>query len=273
MPAYLPQNEALGVKVASICSGNLSQGLPTVTALITLLDSQTGLPVAIMEGTYLTSLRTGAASGLATDLLARKDVHTLAVIGAGAQARTQIEAVNCVRNIQETHLYSRTRISTETLARELAHTCPKLTVVVAKSSSEAVKGADIVVAATNSSTPVFNGTDIMDGAHINAIGSFRPDMQEIDEYTVKRSIVIVDQCEAVLSEAGDIVIPLRKGIITEQHIQAELGEIVAGEKIGRKTANDVTLFKSVGNAAQDIGVAKLVLESAAANNLGAIVPL
>jgi len=273
MPAYLPASAALGLKVASIYPGNVSRGLPTVTALVAALDPETGQPIAVMEGAYLTSLRTGAASGVATDVLARKDAHTLSVIGAGAQARTQIEAVCCVRDIQEIHVFGRTRTSAEALAAELSRNYPTLNVTAATTRSEVVKGADIVITATNSSTPVFNGEDLTPGVHINAIGSFRPDMQEIDEYTVERAVLVVDQREAVLSEAGDIIIPIRKGVITEEHIYAELGEIILGLKPGRRNNDEMTLFKSVGNAAQDVAIARLVLQSAEENNIGTVIPL
>jgi ornithine cyclodeaminase len=178
----------------------------------------------------------------------------------------------CVRDIQEIRLFSRTHTSAEALAKELASTYPKLTVIAANSRPEAVKEADIVVTATNSSTPVFDGRDLMPGTHINAIGSFRPDMQEVDECTVQRAKLVVDQREAALSEAGDIIVPIRKGIITEQHVYAELGEIILGKKLGRDTDDEITFFKSVGNAAQDVAIAQLVLKSAQATNSGALVP-
>ena len=272
MPAYLKTSNALGVKVVSVYTANTSRGLPTITGLTNVLDAQTGQPVAVLEGTYLTSLRTGAASGAATDILAPEDAHILTVFGAGTQARTQVEAVCCVRDIREIRVFSRTRRSTETFAEELAHTYRNMTVTMSESPSKALKDANIVTTATNSFTPVFNGSDLMPGVHINAIGSFRPDMQEVDEFTVQRARVIVDKREAALSEAGDLMIPIQKGIITEQHIHAELGEIIIGAKPGRENHNDITLFKSVGNAAQDIAIAQAILQSAEASHLGKLVP-
>ena len=268
MPVYLRSINALGVKVVSIFSKNVTHGLPNVTALITLLDTETGSPIALIEGTYLTALRTGATSGVATELLARKNAHTLAVFGAGAEARTHIDAVCCVRDIKELRIYSRTRTSAEILAKEVNQKHAALTVTISQSPTDAVKDSDIIVTATNSATPVFKDEDLPPGVHINAIGSFRPDVQEIDENTVQRAKVIVDSREAVVSEAGDLIIPLKKGIITEGHIHAELGEILSGSKLGRETDDEVTLFKSVGNAAQDIAIGQAVFKSAEVNDRG-----
>ena len=268
MPAYLRSINALGVKVVSIFSKNVTHGLPNVTALITLLDTETGSPIALIEGTYLTALRTGATSGVATELLARKNAHTLAVFGAGAEARTHIDAVCCVRDIKELRIYSRTRTSAEILAKEVNQKHAALTVTISQSPTDAVKDSDIIVTATNSATPVFKDEDLPPGVHINAIGSFRPDVQEIDENTVQRAKVIVDSREAVVSEAGDLIIPLKKGIITEGHIHAELGEILSGSKLGRETDDEVTLFKSVGNAAQDIAIGQAVFKAAEVNDRG-----
>jgi alanine dehydrogenase len=268
MPAYLRSSNALGVKVISIYSKNVTHGLPNVTALVTLLDTETGPPLALIEGTYLTALRTGATSGVATELLARRNAHTLAVFGAGAQARTHIDAVCCVRDIKELRVYSRTRTSAEILAKEVDQKHAALTVIVSQSPADAVKDSDIIVTATNSATPVFKGEDLPPGVHINAIGSFRPDVQEIDENTVQRAKVVVDSREFAISEAGDLIIPLKKGIVTEEHIHAELGEILSGSKLGRETSSEVTLFKSVGNAAQDIAIAQTVFKAAEVNDRG-----
>jgi ornithine cyclodeaminase len=273
MSAYLQASDALGVKVVSVYPDNASRNLPTVTALVVILDAQTGQPLAVLEGTHLTALRTGAASGAATDLLARREASVLAVFGAGAQARPQVEAACCVRDLREIRLFSRTRQSAETFAVELASRHPDVAVVMASSPSQAIRGADVVIAATNSSTPVFNGHDLAPGVHVNAIGSFRPDMQEVDEITVRRAKVVVDQREAALSESGDLVIPIQKGIITRQHVHAELGEIIGGAKCGRESDEEITLFKSVGNAAQDVAVARAVLQVAEAQKMGARVSL
>jgi len=272
MPAYIRTNDDLGVKIVSIYPGNSSRGLPSITGLVTVLSTQTGQPIAVLEGSYLTSLRTGAASGAATDLLAREDSHVLAVFGAGTQAPAQVEAMCCVRDIREIRIVSHTRLSAETFASELAKTYRTLAVKVATSPSEAVKDADIIVTATNSPVPVFDGNDLSSGVHINAIGSYRPNMQELDASTVQRARIIVDKREPVLSEAGDLVVPIQKGIITAQHITAELGEIVAGTKPRRENDDDITLFKSVGSAAQDIAIAKAILQSAESNNFGVVVP-
>jgi ornithine cyclodeaminase len=273
MSAHLRGSESLGVKVVSVYADNAARGLPTVTALVTVLDAATGQPLAVMEGTYLTALRTGAASGVATDLLARKDARVLAVFGAGAQARTQIEAVCCVRDIRTIRLFSRTRSSAEKLRAELASLHPCIPASIASSPAEAVRGADVIVTATNSSTPVFDGSDLAPGVHVNAIGAFRPDMQEVDEIAVQRAKVVVDQRAAALSEAGDLIVPIQKGVITPAHVHAELGEILNGAKRGREREDEITLFKSVGNAAQDVAIAQAILRAAEAQGLGWLIPL
>ncbi|MCS6860852.1 MAG: hypothetical protein NZT92_11105, partial [Abditibacteriales bacterium] len=273
MSAHLRGSTALGMKVVSVYADNAARGLPTVTALAIVLDADTGHPLAVMEGTYLTALRTGAASGAATDVLARKDARVLTIFGAGAQARTQIEAVCCVRDIREIRLFSRTRSSAEKLRAELVSLYPCLLTSVASSPAEAVRGADVIVTATNSPTPVFDGSDLTPGVHINAIGAFRPDMREVDEATVQRAKVVVDQRAAALSEAGDLILPIQKGVITDAHVHAELGEILNGVKCGRERDNEITLFKSVGNAAQDVAVAQAILQAAEVQGLGWLLPL
>lgn len=262
MPGFLPRPRALGGKIASVRTANRARDLPVIQAVVILIDDDTGAPRAIMEGTALTGLRTGAATGLATDLLARPDAAILAVFGAGAQARTQIEAVRCVRPIHEIRLVSRTRRSAEALARELRSGADPPEVRVLEDRAEAVEGASVVVTATDSHSPVFPGEAVSAGAHVNGIGSFKPHMQEVDEAFVVGATVIVDSREAALSEAGDLLVPMRAGLIGADHVRAELGEVVEGVHPGRTRTDEVTFFKSVGNAAQDLAVGALALELA-----------
>jgi ornithine cyclodeaminase len=269
MPAYLKGSGDLGAKIVSVYAGNPALGLPTINAVVIALDGGTGQPLALMDGTYLTALRTGAASGLATELLARPNASIVAVFGAGAQARTQLEAVRTVRPIREVRIVSRTRSSAERFAAEIEG----VAVRVMDDRSAAVQGAHIVIAATTSSTPVFDGRDVAPGTHVNGIGSYTPEMQEVDATLVQRAKVVVDSREAALAEAGDLIIPLRQGLITADHIHAELGEIVNGDKAGRTSDDEITFFKSVGNAAQDVVTARWVLQAAEEKGLGTVVTL
>jgi alanine dehydrogenase len=275
MPAYLEQTDQLGMKMVSVFSGNIEQGLPTINAMVTLVDAETGLPTAIIDGTYLTALRTGAASGAATDLLARKDAKTVAVLGTGVQGRTQLLAVCTVRSIERVLVFDKRQSAAEAFLEEMSRAGSPIParVEIASSASAAVREADVVCTATTSMTPVFSDEDLAPGVHVNAIGSFTPQMQEVPMGTVGRALLIVDSRAAVWAEAGDLIIARKEGIITEASIHAELGEIVAGTKPGRASDDQVTLFKSVGNAVQDVSVGARVFEEAKKKGLGTVVEL
>ena len=269
MPAYLSESDDLGVKIVSVFPRNLEMELPTIFALMIVVEAATGRPVAAMDGTYLTALRTGAASGAATDLLAREDARVTAIFGAGAQGRTQLLAVCEVRDIEKVRVYDINPQAAEKYAEEMAGKGRvPADVKVASSPAEAVREADVLCTATTSKTPVFADSDLKSGVHINAVGSFTPEMQEIPEQTVKRARLVVCSREGCLAETGDLVIPIRKSLITEDHIYAELGEIADGIKPGRESAEEITLFKAVGNAVQDVSVARAVLTQAETLGLG-----
>lgn len=268
MPAHLRESGAMGAKVVSVFAGNRDRGLPAITAVVLLLDPDTGVPLALMDGTSLTALRTGAVCGLATRLMAREDARVLTVFGAGVQARTQIEAMRAVRDIREVRIVDPFREYAEVLARELAGDADRVEVRVVNDRTEALRGASIVCAATTSREPVFDGHDLEPGTHVNAIGSFKPEMQEIDVETVRRSRLVVDERVAALEEAGDLIIPLMKGTIGEDHIVADLGELVEGRVAGRTSPDQVTFFKSVGIAVQDVAVAARVLARAEVEGMG-----
>jgi ornithine cyclodeaminase len=274
MPAYLEQNGALAVKVVSVFPKNVARELPVVNALVMVLDVTTGQPVALMEGSALTAIRTGAGSGAATDLLARRDAKRAAIIGTGVQARTQLEAVCTARNIQEVSIFSPDFPQAEMFAREMAGkgSIPAA-ITISDDANTAVQEADIICTATTSSTPVFDGRLLRPGAHINGVGSFVPTMQEVDLATVQRSTVVVDSRAAVWTEAGDLIIPLENGDISEGHIHAELGEIVAGRRPGRQTEDQITFYKSVGVAVQDAAAAAIVLNNARTLGLGTSISL
>jgi alanine dehydrogenase len=275
MPAYLAASDALGAKIVSVFPGNLAQGLPLIHAVVVVIDARTGHPAALMDGTYLTALRTGAASGVATDLLARPDARVAAIFGAGAQARTQLEAVCTVRAIEKVWVYDVSRDAATAYAAEMARRGAPIPadIAVAGSPAQAVRDADVICTATTSNTPVFSDADLKAGVHINGVGSYTPQMQEIPAGTVARAGVFVDSRTASLAEAGDLIIPLEEGLITAAHIQAEIGEVAAGRVAGRLSDQEITFFKSVGVAVQDVAVADLVLRRALEQGLGQEVDL
>ena len=269
MPACLREGRSAGLKVASVVPGNATRGVPVVQAVVLVLDASRGTVRAMMDGTWLTALRTGAAGGLAADLLAREDASTVALFGTGVQARTQLEAVRCVRPVTDVRVVASTRDSAEALVAELEG----LSARRADSPADALRGADIVIAATDSSTPVFDGSLVEPGTHVTAVGSFTPEMREVDTALVTRARVIVDQRDAALAEAGDLLGPIRDGTVDPSIVSAELGEIVSGRAPGRVSPEEITLFKSVGNAVQDIAVAARVLAEAERRGLGQIVEI
>jgi ornithine cyclodeaminase/alanine dehydrogenase-like protein (mu-crystallin family) len=266
MPVYSPENKRLGVKLVSVFHRNPAQNLPTVQALVFVMDGATGKPLAIMDGEYLTALRTGAASGLATDLLARQNSETVAIFGAGAQGRTQIDGVWVVRDIKKVIIFDRDAEKAELLAREIS--VKYRAKVTTSANLEDLRKADIICTATNSQTPVFKDKYLKKGVHINAIGAYDPNMSEIPVKTVARSKIVTDQRSACLKESGDLIEAIRAGAITENDLYAELGEIAARQKAGRRDETEITLFKSVGNAIQDLVTANRVLENAPAKGIG-----
>ncbi len=269
MPAYVRAANALGFKVVSVFEGNAEQGLPTISAMVCLLDETTGQPAAIMNGAYLTALRTGAVSGAATDLLAREDAQHLVVIGAGAQGVTQAAAVAAVRPIERITVVSRSEASLSRYREAIARDWPDLSDRIETTLDAAVvRDADIVCTATTSRTPVFSDADIRPGTHVNAVGAFQPSMQELPAELVARASIVVDQVEAALEEAGDFIIPIEQGKLDRARIERELGQIVAGEVAGRVSDDEITLFKSVGNAVQDVTVARRAVEQARATGVG-----
>jgi alanine dehydrogenase len=274
MPAYAAGSEALAVKAVAVYPGNVRLGIPTIHGIVLVMEASTGRPVALLEGGTLTAIRTGAASGAATDLLARPDASVAAIIGSGVQARTQLEAVCTVRPIGEVRVFSADRAEAERFVYEMAGQGPVPdNVRVVDDAAAAVDGASVICTATTSKTPVFPAAALSPGCHINAIGAYRPDMQEIDAAVVQRALLVVDQRDAALAEAGDILIALQQGVIDERHIYAELGAIASGQKAGRTDADQITLFKSVGLAVQDAVAAAAALERAAALGLGSVVTL
>jgi len=275
MPAHLHISDALAVKIVSVHNQNPAKGLPLIHALVVVIDAATGKPLATMEGGYLTALRTGAASGVSTDLLARRDARIAAIFGAGTQGRTQLLAVAAVRKLERVYVFDAFRGQVEKFVKDMRGQ-PGVPddLRAASSSTEAVREADIICTATTSTRPVFNGNDLKSGVHISAIGAYTPQMQEIDETTLKRANkIVIDHHEGALAEAGDLIIALRNGAIKESDIYAEIGEIAAGKKPGRERDDEITFFKSVGNAVQDASVARAIYDAAVRENFGTEVEL
>ena len=267
MPAFISDPPALGTKVVSVFGSNAAVGLPSHLATIVLLDPMTGELLAIMDGRFITEARTAAVSAVSVEHLARSDASTLAIIGSGVQARSHLEAISVVRDLEDVRVWSRTEEKRTTFAREMR---PRVNVpiTIAATAEAAVDGADLIVLATSSREAVVRSEWIEDGAHICAVGACRPDQREMDTELVRRGRVFVDSRAGALAEAGDIVIPLKAGAFDDTHLAAELGEIVARKATGRTSPADVTIFKSLGMAVEDVAAAHLAYVKAAERGIG-----
>jgi ornithine cyclodeaminase/alanine dehydrogenase-like protein (mu-crystallin family) len=217
--------------------------------------------IAVMDGSYMTAIRTACASAMATKALANLEAPVLGILGAGVQARAHIQALRRVRKLNQIKLYSPSGTSAANIKSELEPSAG-VSIGVAKSAEETVRNSDLVVTATTAQHPILDCEWLKPGAHINAVGSHRPDSREIDGPTVARSKVVIDSREAIMAECGDIVLAIKEKSITENHIHAEIGEVLAGIKPGRSNASEVTLYKSVGIAIQDVATAQLVYHKA-----------
>ncbi len=261
MLATLPEQGVTTVKVVSVFPDNPSRGLPTVLGLVSVYDSSTGVPLAVMEAGTLTAIRTGAASGVATDLLARPDADTLALIGTGNQARRQAEAVASVRRLRKVRVYSRNPVGREAFAWYLQSRFREwgqdAEVIAATSAAEAVQDAGVICTATTSSTPVFSHSDVSPGTHVNGVGSFTLGMREVPAEVVRAARVVVDSREAARAEAGDLLPIVEEGTLRWEDLP-EIGEVLMGRRLGRQSLEEVTFFKSVGLAVQDAAIGAVV---------------
>lgn len=277
MPSLLdaaePADQALAVKVVSLFDQNAARGLARIQAAVVVLDPATGQPLALLEGATLTAIRTAAGSGAATDLLARQESETLALLGAGVQARDHVRAMCAVRPIREIRVFSPSPHKVAALIDELsAEADVPARLLAAATARAAVYGADIVCCTTTSREPVFDDKDLLPGTHVNAVGSYQPTVREVPGETVARALVVVDSRAAAWEEAGDLIQPLRAGLVDHDIVHAELGELVLGQKTGRTHRDQVTLYKSVGIAIQDAAAAKAALAHAERLGLGTRVP-
>jgi len=270
MPAYVGgvgEAGSLALKVVTVYPDNPDKyGLPTTIGTLLLNDPRTGALVAIMDAGFLTAMRTGAASGVATKYLAREDARSVGVFGAGVQARTQLIAVCEVRPIERAVVYDPWEEGRIKYAAEMS---ARLSIPIAATDDpRTCIDNDVIVAASSSRTPIFEGAWLSPGTHINGIGSHSPDARELDTETIRRSKVVPDHAPACLAEAGDLILPIQEGAISEEHIHASLGEVVAGQKPGRESPEEITLFKAVGLAVQDAVSATRVYELARAAGVG-----
>jgi ornithine cyclodeaminase len=264
MPAYVPANAALTTKLVSLFPQNAGTGLPTHQAIIAAFDPETGEPLALLDGTYITAMRTAACSALSARLLAREDASVLAILGTGVQARAHAQALPLVREFSEIRVWGRDRAKAQALASDIANAR------VADSAEAAVAGADVVCANTHAQEPVVRGQWLAPGTHVTSVG-YTPSGRELDDATIAGAYVVVESRAATLAPppagSNDLTQPLAAGLLREGDV-AELGEVLLGERPARTATDQLTVYKSVGVAVQDAAAAALVLAAARANRVG-----
>lgn len=266
MPCAMVDSKVLGTKLVSVYGQNPSRNLPVIGALYVLSDYETGFPVAVMDAGYITGLRTAAASAVATRYLAREDSTTLGIFGTGVQGEFHALCIPAVRPIERIVVWSRDQANVAAFCERLRGQVQAE--VRPAGSIEEVAGCDVVVTGTTSATPLFSGSLLQPGTHVNNVGSHSPTTREMDTESVARSTVVVDAYDAAWTESGDILIPIDEGAITREHVVAELGEVVLGRKPGRQRPDELTLFKSNGLAFQDAVTAALGLRRAREAGVG-----
>jgi ornithine cyclodeaminase len=267
MPASLADPPAVGAKLVTVYHHNHARGLPSHLATIVLLDPETGALAALLDGRYITEARTAAVSAVSVRHLARRDASVLGIVGSGVQARSHLEAIRHVATLTDVRVWSPDAGRRERFA-QTASVDTTLPVRAVSDAATAVRGADIVVLATSSRVPVVADADIAEGTHIAAVGACRPDQREMPSALIKRSGVYVDARAGALKESGDLLLPIGEGAIGPGHIRGELGEVAAGRAPGRQSKQEVTIFKSLGMAVEDVAAARLVVERARAMGLG-----
>ena len=267
MPAFMKPGDVFGTKIVSVFPNNIDRGLSTIQGIYMLNDPTTGKLLALMDGIFLTALRTGATSAVATKHLARKDAAILGIIGSGGQAALQAAAICEVRPIREILVYDTNLKNahefSQTATRDL-----KLPVTAVDSSKQAVTRADILVTVTTAKEPVFDGNCLKPGTHINAVGYQSSSSRELDTITMKKARIIVDTYEGCMAEAGDLLVPIQQGELSKEDIYADLGEIVSGQKKGRINDAEITLFESVGFALEDLVTASVAYQKAKQSGIG-----
>lgn len=273
MPAYNTSASALGMKCVTNFHGNRSRGLPVVRGVVVLIDDETGGVLALLDAAEITSIRTAAISAVATRALARPEAAELAIIGSGAQASKHLEAMTKVRPIQAVRVASRTVESAIRFVEDHQQMFPEIKLEAVGSGHEAIEGADIICTVTSASEPVTAREWIKPGAHVNGVGSHAPDIREVDGETMLAARVVVDSRDANLIECGDCLIPIADGLFDASHVSDEIGEVIAGRKAGRSTADQVTVFQSCGLAVEDVAAAAVAYNEAVRSDRGVEVEL
>ena len=277
MNGYAAPAKALGVKIVSVYPENINKNLTSVPATMVLVDAETGMVNSLLDGTYLTRLRTGAISGLATDILSRKDSKIFALFGTGGQAVTQLEAVLTVRKIEEVRVFDVFKERAKEFAAKMTEKFGKkfnVKIIAAESSDKAVENADIITTVTTSKKPVFDANKVKKNVHINGVGSYTPEMQEIPgDILVKANKIFVDTRDGAINESGDLIKPIQSGIIKKEKINGELGEVINGLMKGRENDDEMTFFKTTGSAVLDLVAAQKIYEMAKAKKIGQMVDL
>lgn len=259
MPGHAATLGVMGIKVITVFHANSESGLPSHQGIVMLFDAKHGQPLMLFDALEITAIRTAAASAVATRLLAKENSSTLAIIGSGEQAKRHIEAILLVRNIKNINIWSRNEKNAKQLVNELSGEY-NLNIHVKKDVQQAVERADIICTVTSSKEPVVMGEWIAAGTHINAVGSSTAAARELDTATIVRSKLFTDCYESLFNEAGDFLIPKKEGAIKDEHVKAEIGQVLSGTKKGRENEVEITVFKSLGIAAEDIFSAYHVYE-------------
>lgn len=273
MPSYLGDIGAMGLKVVSVFPGNHGTEYDSHIGAVLLFETQHGQLLAIIDATEITAIRTAAVSGVATRLLARENAQHLAILGSGVQAHSHFAAMLNARNIQTVRLWSRNPEHAQYFARHMAKQHSNIPIKVAATVQEAIADADIICTTTSAPEPILKGEWISPGAHINAVGSSVPFTRELDTHAVVMSSLFVDRRESTLNEAGDFLFPKKEGAITDEHILGEIGELLLGKIKGRQTPDEITLFKSLGLAVEDLAAANHIYKKALEAGAGVAVEL
>jgi ornithine cyclodeaminase len=272
MPGYLGSPARFGLKIVSIFPGNAGTGYDSHQGAVLMFDPEVGSPLAVLDASAITAIRTAAVSGVATRTLARPDAGDLAILGAGVQAAAHLEAIACVRTLRRVRVWSRDRARAQRLATRVAARYG-VSVEPVATARAAVEGADLICTTTSASEPVLEGAWIAPGAHLNAVGACFAHARELDTTAVVRSRLYVDRRESALAESGDVLIPIQEGAIDEDHIVGELGDLLLRRVPGRTAAREITLFKSLGIAIEDLAAAHHVIQRAEAEGAGTVAPL
>ncbi len=272
MPGFLGNPRSLGIKAITVFSRNKNTQFHSHQGAVIIFDTETGQPLAVIDATTITAIRTAAASGVATKYLARNNLTSLAILGSGTQASEHLEAMLSVQpGIDRVRIWSRTQENGERFVERESRKWRDKSIELVGSPEKATRNSDIICTTTGSTAPILEGDWVSEGAHVNAVGSSAPGFRELDTELVARSRVFVDRRESALNEADDIRVPIKEGAITEGHILGEIGELVLGKLKGRISDKDVTLFKSLGVAIEDLAAATSVYEKARENHVGTFV--